>query len=72
MGHRIIRIADVLDKTGFSRTTVYRMMDKFDFPRPIALGGQAVGWVESEIDRWIEEQMDKRPQRTTEASMASR
>ncbi len=71
MSYRIIRMMDVLNKTGFSRTTVYRLMKQYGFQQPIALGGKAVGWVESEIDQWIEQQMANRPHRT-DASMASR
>jgi len=71
MGHRIIRLPDLLTKTGFSKTTAYRLIKEAGFPQPISLGGRAVGWVESEIDAWIEERMRERQTMDDSASLAS-
>lgn len=57
----ILRLKHVTKKTGLSRSTIYRKVDpkskQYDpsFPKRVNLGGLAVGWVESEINRWLEE-----------------
>ncbi len=71
MGHRIIRLPDLMHRTGFSRTSIYRLIKEAGFPQPIALGGQAVGWVEAEIDAWIEDRMRERQTIDSSASLAS-
>lgn len=39
--------------TGLSRSTIYDMMDRGDFPRPIRIGRRAVAWPESEVLAWL-------------------
>lgn len=51
---RILRLADVKTRTGLSRSTIYAHIKTGDFPRHISLGARCVGWVESEIDAWIQ------------------
>lgn len=70
MTYRILRIRDVIQKTGLSRATTYRLMKEADFPPPIPLGAKSVGWIEAEVDEWIKSQMAKR--QVTDASTASR
>lgn len=50
---RILRRRDVEARTGLSRSTIYERVRASTFPAPIALGAKAVGWLESDIDRWI-------------------
>ncbi len=52
-GERILRVANVVDKTGLSRSQVYRLQDTGEFPRSIRLSANRVGWIESEIETWI-------------------
>ena len=54
---RILRIPEVVEITGLSRTTIWRRVRSGDFPAPVRLGSLAtrsVGWRESEIRKWIE------------------
>ena len=51
---RILRLPTVIQQTGLSRSTVYAWVAAEQFPRPIALGPRAVGWIASEIDEWLE------------------
>lgn len=51
----ILRLPDVKQRTGLSRSSIYLRMKLKQFPRQISLGGSAVGWVESEIQEWIEQ-----------------
>lgn len=48
------RRPEVEEITGLSRTTIYKMMDRGDFPRPVRLTRKAVGWAESSIAEWLE------------------
>ncbi len=57
MTEKILRLRGVLARTGMSRSMVYDLMVKKQFPAPINLGARAVGWVESEIDTWIVERV---------------
>jgi prophage regulatory protein len=50
---RILRLKDVIEKTGLARSTIYKYVDAGTFPNPIPLGGRSVGWVDSEIHDWI-------------------
>ncbi|WP_089686851.1 helix-turn-helix transcriptional regulator [Billgrantia gudaonensis] len=52
--HQLIRKKAVLEKTALSNTSLYRLIAKGEFPKPIQLGTRAVAWVEDEIEEWIE------------------
>lgn len=47
-------------KTGLSRSTIYEKIKNGTFPKPIKLGPRAVGWLETEIDAWLEERLAER------------
>jgi prophage regulatory protein len=54
MRHAILRLPEVLQTTGLSRSTVYLRVSEGTFPKPISLGGRAVGWLEHEVQEWID------------------
>ncbi len=49
----ILRRKQVEARTGLSRSTIYDRIKAGTFPAPISLGEKAVGWIESEIDAWL-------------------
>jgi prophage regulatory protein len=51
----IIRPRQIRAATGLSKPTIYRMMEKGEFPRPMKLSAGAVGWRQSTIEKWREE-----------------
>jgi prophage regulatory protein len=55
----ILRIKAVQRKTGLGRSTIYDRISKGAFPRQISLGGRAIGFLSTEIDEWIEEQVSR-------------
>lgn len=64
----IIRRKQVEARTGLSRSTIYAKLRRnpkrpsdYDptFPKPIAVGAKAVGWIEAEIDAWLTAQIHK-------------
>lgn len=50
---RVLRQQDVVDRVGLSIETIYRRIKVSEFPRPVRLGPQSVGWRESAINAWI-------------------
>jgi prophage regulatory protein len=55
---RLVRLREVLARTGLARSTVYLYVSQGRFPTPVPLGSpRAVGWVSSEIDDWINRQI---------------
>ena len=53
MPSMILRLPAVKQRTGLSRSSIYLRVAQGVFPRPVSLGGRAVGWVESEVEDWI-------------------
>lgn len=54
MSIRILRLTEVCNKTGLSKSSIYKKMEELDFPQSISLGARAVGWLEEEIEQWIQ------------------
>ena len=54
---RVLRLPRVQARTGLARSTIYVRVADGSFPQPIRLGARAVGWIESEVDAWIREQI---------------
>jgi len=59
MATRMLRLPDIKFLTGLSRSTIYLRISTGDFPKPIPLGGRAVGWDEKEIEEWLQQQIQK-------------
>ena len=67
---RFIRLPEVLSRTGYGRTSIYRKMEDGSFPRSVKLGGppidpnvfdsRAIAWIEDEVDQWIESRIEER------------
>ena len=53
MSHTVLRLPAVKSRTGLSRSSIYIRIADGTFPKPIALGVRAVGWLENEIDEWL-------------------
>jgi len=50
---RILRLPEVLQATGLSRTTVYRLVRSGAFPQSVALTARTIGWRIDEVEAWI-------------------
>lgn len=59
---KILRRPTVLKKIPVCRSTMYAMIAAGKFPAPIKLGPRSVGWVEQEVDDWLQEQIKARDQ----------
>jgi len=52
--HTILRLPVVIQKTGRSRSSIYAGVKAKTFPKPIDLGERSIGWLEADVDSWIE------------------
>jgi prophage regulatory protein len=58
---RIIRLKTVLDRTGLSRSTIFRKIAEGTFPAQLKISTNGSGWHESDINRWIADPVSWRP-----------
>ena len=68
--HRFIRLSEVMSRTGYGRTSIYRKMEDGSFPNSLKLVGppkdpnefdsRAIAWIEEEVDQWIESRIQDR------------
>lgn len=51
---KVLRLREVQARVPLSRSTIWRLIQKGEFPRGISLtGGHAVGWREDLVDAWL-------------------
>ena len=50
---RILRLKTVLERTGLSRSTMYRKMQNGSFPQNIRISTRCTGWRESAVNEWM-------------------
>lgn len=55
---RFLKLVEVADRVGLSKTTIYRRIREKSFPSSINLGGRRVVWLESEINDWMQAQIE--------------
>jgi prophage regulatory protein len=68
--NKLIRFPEVMSRTGYGRTSIYRKMEDGSFPKSLKLGGppkdpnvfdsRAIAWIENEVDQWIESRIEDR------------
>ena len=73
---KFIRLPEVLSRTGYGRTTIYRKMEDGSFPRSVKLGGppidpnvfdsRAIAWIEDEVEQWIDSRIEGRDSVSTD------
>ncbi len=51
---RLLRRRQVEEVTGLTRSSIYRLMQTGQFPRPVRVGPAAVRWRVSDITAWLE------------------
>lgn len=54
---RILRLPAVIGITGLSRSSIYSFIGSGDFPPPVRLSQNCVGWIEDEVARWVVEKI---------------
>lgn len=56
--NNMIRMNVVKEMTGLSRSTIYQFIKDGKFPEQIKLGERASGWLESEVDDWLQKRVN--------------
>jgi len=51
---RILRCRQVLARTGLSRSSLYALIGRGEFPSAVRLSQRSVGWLEQDVAQWIE------------------
>ena len=55
MVNQIIKLNQVKQLTALSRSSIYRKASEGTFPKPIKLGERSSGWLQSEVNKWVED-----------------
>lgn len=53
MSDKFLRLPQVIEMTGLSRSTIYLRMKEGTFPKSYKVGKYSVGWLESDINEWV-------------------
>ncbi len=59
---RIERLHAVILRTGLSRSSIYALIAKGKFVRPVKLSTRAIGFISAEVDAWIASRVQSRPE----------
>jgi prophage regulatory protein len=60
---RILRIAQVRERTGLATSSIYKLISTGHFPKPVALSVRTVGWPEHEVDEFVASRIKQRDSR---------
>jgi prophage regulatory protein len=55
---KALRIDSVIDRTGVSKTHLYRLISAKKFPRPVKLSERVSVWDAELVDRWLADKLD--------------
>ena len=61
------RLSAVCEAVGLSRSTIYHLMEKGEFPESVPLGANSVAWLEPEIIAWQQARIARRDGKAAEA-----
>lgn len=59
MQHKFIRLPEVKQKTGLPKSSIYRQISENTFPKQISIGAKTVVWLESDINKWMDEKINQ-------------
>ncbi len=54
----LLKLSDVLERTSLSRSTLFRLEGKGQFPKRRQVTDHRVAWPKSEVDEWIDARLD--------------
>jgi prophage regulatory protein len=57
---RMLRLSQVVEKTGLGKTSIYELQKEGRFPRGVNLTGHSVRWIEAEVETWLTRQAQAR------------
>ena len=59
---RFLRLPKILRRVPYSEAHIWRLEKAGKFPRRVRLGANRVGWVESEVEAWLNSKLAERKQ----------
>jgi len=65
----MLRLRQVQQRTGLSRSGIYQKISEGTFPKQISLGGRAVAWTSNSIDAWIYDRINQSSNGSTSAEV---
>ena len=57
---RILRLPEVCQATGLKRAMIYRLQQRKRFPQSVKITDHAVGWIDAEVQAWLDERVAAR------------
>lgn len=54
MSEKLLSLSEVMERTGLSKTSIWRMQKEDAFPASYSISPKRVAWKESEINKWIQ------------------
>lgn len=57
MATTILRLPQVRARTGLSRSQLYELISRGDFPKQVKLSERAAGWVADDVEAWLIERI---------------
>ena len=57
---RVLRLPQVREYTGLPTSTIYDHVKKGFLPPPYKIGPRAVGWLLSDLEKWLEKRMERK------------
>lgn len=60
MAVRVVRLKELVFRSGLGRSSIYDMVSTGDFPAPVQIGARAIGWIESEFETWLNSKTGER------------
>ena len=67
---RILRLAQVIERTGLKKTKIYELQSEAQFPMRVKITARAVGWIEQEVQAWLSGRVSKNNPLRTHSSRA--
>lgn len=59
MSTSILRFPQVKERVGLGRTSIYALINKGEFPRPVQISSRCVGWPEADIEAWLQQKINQ-------------
>lgn len=57
---RMLRLPDVAERISLSKSTIKRLIDRGEFPRPVCLSPATRAFFEDEVDNWLRQREQAR------------
>lgn len=51
---RLIRLPELKQIVGMSRSSIYAYVARSEFPAPVQVGARAVAWRQSDVETWVQ------------------